>query len=1095
MIQLRTLGGVSILDESGSPVTLRSKKHLALFLFMVTSGRRIFSRSRLCDLFWATPERNARHSLSQAVYDLSKRLGPIVERGQGGDLTIRRSEIECDALRFEGLVEAGDLSEAMEIYNGPFADNLDGAGTPEFEHWLDSERTRLARLGEVTLRRFVTDCEARGQWGRMCVAALKLIALTPLDENVHRTFMRALWLQGDAASALKHYEIISSNQEGSLLIGLSDETEDLARRIRAQPILDGHQLGTIDREPSFVGRQQEFQILRDAVRRIHDADISAVVVSGEAGIGKSRLVAEFSRSIQVDRLRLIQSRCYQAEEDLPYTPVADGLKALVRSQTLNPSNVKGRFRRLPYLLPDFGCRETPDESRHSIDPATWRHQLYEEAAQFLSMAAAREPIVWVVDDVQWIDRASGGLLHYLSRRLADRPFLLIVVVRKARTESKLPPLPVASPEAADSTTVDLPLLPMIEEEIREIVNHAEPEGQEHPAKELAVRLSAGNPYYALEVLEAASESTEWAQCASHWDPLNHDRLRKVLGIRISGLGIDRMRLLQAIAVLERHARPRIIAEVVGVDLADAATLGEELYSRSLVLDDTGRIAFTNDTMREYVYAEMNAMQRAALHLSAGRVLEGEADATPGALATHYFFGDDWPRSFGYAMEAARLAQDAAGHSEAAHFAGIAAKASPGAEERSVALETRADSLFAAGDLAGAAACYAEVLRGPLRMDSSQVSNTYLRLAATEIERCRWNDASCALDTCARFLEKVGSPDARLFLEAEHSTLVLKHAMRTNNVYAAKSAGRAIDRALTEALEMCKVSGKTMLAILTAKAVHTGLEGSSREALRYLSQAESHVEKTPSRQTSRYFTYRGIVRAWLADWEAAEADFNCSRMLAEQTADCVGLMTEWNNLACVALERGDWGLAEDRLARAVEVQSRLHMSNDTSLPITLNRANLQFYQGYGPQAAKTYSLAVQMCDELAATDRRNEALACLGLVALQRRDRETAERHWRSIKSSWESDSIGLGARERFKIAWFASVMLPASLESGQLLVEAQTEKERDVPSYLKLLWLNAMLAPQGDVERRRIGAMLRKRGLSWFCHFGRRWVHMAGFGA
>jgi len=1096
MIQLRALGGVGIYDHCGSPITLRSRKHVGLLLLLAGSRRQIMSRRQLCDLFWTSDEKRARHSLSQAVYDINQQIGPLISRGPGGDLSLKGTQLEYDVEHFESLVKAGDLAKAVGLYGGPFADNLVGAGTVEFDRWLDSERTRLARLGELSLRRYVEESETRGEWGSMCVAALKLISLTPLDEDVHRTFMRALWLQGDAASALSHYEKVAAELEAELDGGVSPEMQDLVRRIRARPKLEHLQSRTIHREPPFVGREREFATLREQVAKIHDTMTTAIVVSGEAGIGKSRMIKEFKRSIQVEPLRVLSSRCYQAEEDLPYTPIVDGLMPLVRAMSINEATIRKRFHRLAYLLPDFGSRDEHNGDRDYVDPSAWRRQLYEEAASFLAMATDAEPIVWMVDDVQWIDRASGGLIHYLSRRLVDRPFLFVLTIRNARGRDDLPPLPVASPGVGVSATLSLPLLPLSEDQIRDIVQYAEPEGCKHPAAALAVRLSAGNPYYALEVLEAAAESKEWAKSASDWDPLNDDRLRKVLDFRVSGLGFDRTRLLQAIAVLERHARPRLVASVCGLSLADTAALADELYSRSLIVDDGTRIAFTNDAMREYVYSEMNSLQKASLHLTAGQVLVGEVDATPGVLATHFYFGDDWARSFSYAMEAARLAQDAAGHSEAAHFADIAAKVAPGIEERCVALETQADSLFAAGELKEAAVCYEKIVGSPGRIEPSKASDTYQGPATTEIERCNWEGASRALQACSRVIDGVTDIDNRLYLKAEHSTLVLKHAIRIDSIMAATSARHAIDSALAEIKALPAPSDRTTLAVLISKAVLTGwLEGSCPEALGYLEHAESCVENAHGRQQSRYYTYRGIVRAWLADWEGAEADFNRSRALAERTADRVALMTQWNNLACVALERGNWGAAEDRLEKAIKVQAGLEVSNDTSLPITLNRGNLKFYQGYTPEAAEIYWEAAQMCDQQASSDRRSEVFACLGLVALQRGERERAEQFWQAILPRPESSERDLGSRERFKIAWLTAVMKSGALESGFLLEVAQQEKERDLPSHLKLLWLDTILAARPDAERRRVRELLRQHELLWFCHFGKRWARMTGFAA
>lgn len=1089
MMHLRTLGGVAISSGDGSDVTLRSKKHLGLLVLLACNERRVYSRRRLCDFFWRSAEDKARHSLSQAIYDITQRVGPVIRRGPGEDIALNLGGVSCDVTSFETAVQDGRLGEAIRVYHGPFADNLIGAGTEEFDLWLDSERTRLARLGEITLRRYVDECETHGQWGDMCLAALKLAAMAPLDEEVHRSFMRALWLQGEGASALRHYESVVAILESELPDGISVQTKELADRIRRSPNRETEVSQTIDRDPPFVGREKEFRVLRQTAAEIGATETTAIVLSGEAGIGKSRLIREFARSLQLEPLRVLTSRCYQAEEDLPYSPIVDAIMPLVRDMIASDPSVGERFQRLAFLLPDFGSRVGQEGERGSVEPAAWRRQLFEEVASFLATAAEYEPIVWIIDDGQWIDRASRGLIHYLARRLKDLPFLLVLTIRNGRQNQELPALPVAPPQTGRLTTISLPLRPLPEEHIRDIIGHAGHGAKDDPAADLAIRLSAGNPYYALEVLEAALESREWAQSATDWDPLNHDRLRKVLDIRLSGIGREGARLLDAIAVLERHARPRLVAKVAGISLTDAASFGNVLYERSLVIDDAERISFTNDAMREFVYSRMSSLQRASLHLNAGRVLEGEVDATPGVLATHFFLGDDWPRSFSYAMEAARSAQGSAGHDEAAHFAGIAARVAPGCEERRMALETRADSLCAVGGLSEAASCYEEVLRSG-SLGSSETSGILLRLAATEMERCNWKGAKSALDDCQDVIGRVEPVDQRLFLLAEHSTLRLKHATRTDDTTSAQTAARTIDTALAQIRQLLETSNQTKLAVLTAKAVSVGLGGPITEALKYLAEAEEYVRGAEVRQLVRYFTYRGIVKAWLANWDGAEADFEYSRVLAARSADRVGMMTQWNNLACIALERGEWSTAEERLSRAAHLQSGLDLSNDTILPITLNEANLLFYQGYLPGATTAYASAATMCDEQESSDRTAEITACQGLVALQRGQREAAHRYWNALR---ESRQPGLGARERFKVAWFNRVMIPEVVGPDYLLNVAEDEGQKDVPSRLKLLWLDVLLSNRDQDSRTRARQLLKDHGLDWFCYFATRWARSSGY--
>jgi tetratricopeptide (TPR) repeat protein len=989
---------------------------------------------------------------------------------------------------FEEAVNGGDLEAAIELYGGPFADNLVDVGTREFESWVDSERTRLNRLGEIVLRRYVGQCESQGAWGKMCVSALKLAALAPLDEAVHTAFIRALWLNGDRDSALRHFEAIEASLKGEGSEGLSTELRDLVDCIRRQPVVDTMDVRPIDREPPFVGRESAFKRLRDAVTRANASGASVIVVRGEAGIGKSRLLKEFSRSISVEQVRVLESRCYQAEEDLPYTPIVDALTPVVQEFIKAQPDLRTRYARLSDLFPDLGPRESAP-ILDSSELATWQRQLYEEVASLLGRVTERELVVWTVDDVQWIDRASGALLHYLLRRLSASPFLLVLTTRPSLSADEPPLLDVSGLEAKRAEVIVLEPLP--QDQMRELVYAAEPLGPEHPAADLAVRLSAGNPYYALEVLEAAAESSEWAQSASEWDPLNDERLRKLLSVRVSGLSATSVRVLQAIAVLERHARPRIVAAVAGISISKTASVAEELYVRGLVVDDGPRVAFTNDVMREYVYGEMNSLRRTALHLKAGQVLELETTPPPGSLATHFYHGDDWPRSFGYAMEAACSAQRASGHSEAAHFAGIAAEVAPGAAEKGVALVTRGESLFAAGDLTGAAEAYQRVLDSCRPQRSAEVATVCIKLAKTQVERCLWDDAKRVLSICRDAVGKVSSPERRLLLQSERATLLLKHAVRTDDLESATEAADSIDSALSSLRGLTAPAHDTRVAVLTSKAVLLGVRGRSQDALEYMQRAASHLRVSESAQVARYFNYRGVVKAWLADWFGAEADFRKARDIAETIGDRVGLTTQWNNLACVALERGEWAEAEERLSRAEDIHVNLAFSNDASLPIALNRADLLFYQGYMVRAEAAYADAVKMCEEQESTDRRSEAIACLGLIALQRGKTKAALELWELLRRLESPATTGLGTRERFKVAWFSRAMASNGAGCNYLVEAADRERHRDLPSYLKLRWLSVIFDESTTIDRNEVREALHARDMGWFCHVVNRWSRAA----
>ncbi|MBK5097415.1 MAG: AAA family ATPase, partial [Gemmatimonadetes bacterium] len=418
MIQIQSLGGISLQGPDGAPIRLRSRKHVGLLLYLAMSGRRMFTRDHLTALFWTSAPERARHSLSQAAYDLRSHLQGALVRGSGEQLALDSRNLEFDAVEFENAVKEGRLGSAIELYRGPFAQNLTGAGTAEFDCWVETERLRIARLAEVTFRRFAGECESKGRWGEMCVAAMRLTDMTPLDEEAHLCLMRGLWLHGDPTAALKHYDSAIESLRRELPTSPSSRLTDLADRIRSAPSANPVELRTSEGETPFLGRDAEFDTLRSAVRDMGKSRTTAVLVAGEAGIGKSRLVREFSRSLALQSVRLIESRCYPAEEELPYGPIVEAISPIAR-EVLAGSAVAGRFPRLGYLLPDFPRKPVPEDE--GVDPAAWRRRLYEEVATLLRLSMEDRPIVWIIDDAQWIDATSAGLLHYVSRRLEGTP--------------------------------------------------------------------------------------------------------------------------------------------------------------------------------------------------------------------------------------------------------------------------------------------------------------------------------------------------------------------------------------------------------------------------------------------------------------------------------------------------------------------------------------------------------------------------------------------------------------------------------------------------------------------------------------------------
>ncbi|MFQ5690184.1 MAG: AAA family ATPase, partial [Gemmatimonadota bacterium] len=697
MYRLQCFGTLLVETLDGREIHFRSRKHLALLLYLATHPKRAIGRGSLAALFWDTDEDAARHSLSQALYDLRKRLHPFQLHTRGGGLRLAEGQVRYEGAEFEEAIRSGDLTVATALYRGAFAPNLERVGAMDFERWYEAERDRFRTLAQMCLRKYVEQCDLQGQWGEMCLTALRLVKLDPLDEGAHRSLMRALWLHGDQQSALKHYAEVRSFLVKELPTGPSAETLELVERIKSSRPRASRPLQPGDQRLPLVGRASEFEKLRTEVRQIRSKRGRILVLRGEAGIGKTRLLEEMAKIAPVEGIAHFRSRCYPAEANVAYGPILDGIQPIATRLVKSSILASHDYYQLGHLFPQLFVRP-PEEEFEAIDPAVRQRRLYEEVTDLIRRMCAATPVLWVVEDVQWIDRSSASLLHYIARRLRERPFTLILSVRSEIALGEAAAR-LMGEAGAQVETHFLDLGPLDEASVRELIVLAAGDADED-ARQLAEKYSGGNPFYALEILRAAQAGDGGgprSQGLTRASLLISNRLRVLLTARLQGLPPQALRLLEAVAALDRHAAPQHVTKVAGLLRHEAEPLSMELCARGLLREAEDRFEFTHDIMREFVYKNLGLLRRAALHLAVGEILASASDAGPAILAHHFQLGADQARAYEFAIRGAEEAVSTCAHREAVSMATVAQSVAATPEHRFAALRLRAEAELAAGD--------------------------------------------------------------------------------------------------------------------------------------------------------------------------------------------------------------------------------------------------------------------------------------------------------------------------------------------------------------------------------------------------------------
>ncbi len=415
----------------------------------------------------------------------------------------------------------------------------------------------------------------------------------------------------------------------------------------------------------FLGRTQELEQLSAALDRAAAGEPNAVIVGGEAGVGKSRLVGELARRASAAGAWVLVGSCIEATEDgLPYSPIAEALRNLMRATSGSErADVLGPgAHEIARLVPELRRTLEPEEDSGPAGP-TSRARLFETVRDVLGRLGERAPVLLVVEDAHWADSSTRDLLTFLLVNLMNEPVLVVVTYRSDELPSRHP-LRRYLAELYRRGRVDRFELGRFDRD--ELVAQLTGIRGEPPRPELVDaiwRRSEGNPFHAEELLATAEQGDEQGL------PLTlHDMLTARLGV----VSPASQRLLRAAAVGGGEVAHWLVGAATGIadDALDDA-LREAIDHQLLVFDSDRRTyRFRHALQREVAYGELLFEERARLHACYAEALSlhPELADSPGEhvaeVAYHWYAAQNADRAVPAAVEAAVVAQGLHGFAEA-----------------------------------------------------------------------------------------------------------------------------------------------------------------------------------------------------------------------------------------------------------------------------------------------------------------------------------------------------------------------------------------------------------------------------------------------
>ncbi len=430
----------------------------------------------------------------------------------------------------------------------------------------------------------------------------------------------------------------------------------------------------------FVGRTAELERLRTLMPSANGEPGRVVLVGGDAGSGKSRLVREFTALAAGDGALVVYGAC-DAVVRAPYGPFAEALHQLAR--TMSPEELRSALGpgggELTRLLPDLGAAAGGLPPPVAADPDTERHRLHTAVADLLAGVTSRRPAVLVIEDGHWADPPTLLLLRHLARSGTAR-MLLLITFRDAEADSS---------EALSETLADLRryevarlrLPELSAEEVAEFVRRSAncrlgPEP--HELAEAIRDLTGGNAFLVCELWRALVETgtidvsgTSLRLTRPLAELGSPESVREVVSRRLSRLAPETTNLLELAAAAGAEFELDVIRRAAGLGEPELLTALDEA-ARSGMLEEHGTVSrFTHELVRRALYDRLSGPRRAALHLRVGEALEagGRPSARTLADLAHHFaaaapFGPA-ERAVEYNLLAARAAGRALAYDEAA----------------------------------------------------------------------------------------------------------------------------------------------------------------------------------------------------------------------------------------------------------------------------------------------------------------------------------------------------------------------------------------------------------------------------------------------
>jgi len=667
---------------AGNPVNAVNSNRMQSLIAYLILHPDAQPRERLAFLLWpSSTESQARTNLRQLLHHLKRALPAGENSLEISHFAVRwapSADCSTDTVEFlaslanansaraenDRMREVDCLTSAEQLYEDDLLPGL-------YDEWLRPLRQEYRDRISSALQRLAIIYEEQRDYSKAIPRAERLVALDPLNESHYQLLMRLHAANHDRASALRAYHRCMRVLRRELAVEPGPATVELFERIlRADAVASGDlapgrpvstPVVTPQQMRALVGRAKQWKQLVSAWRSAGKEGPRVAVVSGEPGIGKTRLADELFHQCQREGYAAARTRCYMGLGQVAYAPVADWLRSdALRAgwPRLSPEQAGELARLVPEIRAQFAGTEPLRAGETSPLTESWQRLGFYDSIR-AAVEKCSKPLLLYLDDAQWCDPDSLEWLQSLLTSPATTGMLVLLTVRVEETDRDHPFSRFVAGLRQLGIVEEIPLEPLDAEGTAELARIESAKPLASGNLDEIFRTTRGNPLFVLESVRAGLQST---------------RVHAVISSRLAQLTAPSYDLAGLASVIGRPFTFGLLEKATDWDEASLSRALDELWRRRIIEHrGVSEYDFTHDRLREVAYAELTLVRQRYWHRRVARALcetyAADIESWDGQIASHFEQAGMAEEAIEHYWRAASLARQRYADAEAAGLLG------------------------------------------------------------------------------------------------------------------------------------------------------------------------------------------------------------------------------------------------------------------------------------------------------------------------------------------------------------------------------------------------------------------------------------------